>query len=51
MPELQDIFDQYAEAYAWEQPLSMEQWKVVRAIQNYRTATLGGHVDECDHCG
>lgn len=51
MPELQDILFQHAGAYAREHPLSLEQWKVVRAIQNCRTAALGGHVQECDHCG
>ena len=51
MPELQDIFDQYADTYAREHPPSTEQWKALHAIQNCRTAALGGHVDECDHCG
>lgn len=51
MPELQDILAQHADTYEQEHPLSLEQRKVVRAIQNCRTAALGGHVDECDHCG
>ena len=27
-----------------------EQWRAVRAIETCRTATLGGHVDQCDSC-
>ena len=40
MPELQDIFAQYADAYAQSHPLSLEQGKVVRAIQNCRTCCV-----------
>ncbi|WP_370541804.1 transposase zinc-binding domain-containing protein [Alicyclobacillus sp. SO9] len=42
MPELQDIFSQYGEGYQFAHSLSPEQRKVVRAIQNCRTAALGG---------
>ena len=28
-----------------------QHWKVFNAIQRCRTATLGGHVDECSRCG
>src|SRR5580692_10934751 len=31
--------------------LSLAQLKVMSAIQNCRTAALGGHVDGCDDCG
>jgi hypothetical protein len=51
MPELQDIFVQYGEAYQAEHRLPPDQQKVVRAIRHCRTAALGGHVDECDECG
>jgi hypothetical protein len=47
MVELQDIFNQHSNN-SWLVP---HQQKVVRAIQNCRTAALGGHVDqryECD---
>jgi Transposase zinc-binding domain len=30
---------------------SFQQLKVFRAIQNCRTAALGGHLDACSHCG
>jgi len=31
--------------------LSTAQKRVLRAIESCRTAALGGHVEECDHCG
>lgn len=31
--------------------LNIEHLRVLHAIENCRTAVLGGHVDECDHCG
>jgi hypothetical protein len=31
--------------------LSLAQLKVMSAIENCRTAALGGHVDGCDDCG
>jgi hypothetical protein len=31
--------------------ISAEKWKVVNALISCRTARLGGHVYECDHCG
>ncbi len=36
---------------AREGRLSTMERKVLRAIVSCRTAALGGHVDECDHCG
>jgi hypothetical protein len=30
---------------------SFQQLKVFRAIQNCRTAALGGHLDSCSRCG
>lgn len=27
------------------------QWRTLHAIRRCRTAALGGHVDQCDHCG
>ena len=41
MPELQDIFAQYGKAYQTAHPFSLEQRKVIRAIQNCRTAVTG----------
>jgi len=51
MPELQDVFRFYGEAYLNEHPQPPHVWKAVRAIQNCRTAALGGHADTCDECG
>lgn len=31
--------------------LDANAWRVLHAIQNCRTAVLGGHVEECDRCG
>jgi Transposase zinc-binding domain len=31
--------------------LDSNAWKVLHAIENCRTAVLGGHVDACDQCG
>jgi hypothetical protein len=44
---LADLFRIYAEQLA---PLSSQQQRVVRSITSCRTAALGGHVQECDHC-
>lgn len=51
--ELADIFRQCGEAYRQEHgtALSPEQRRAMQAIEQCRTATLGGHVDECDRCG
>jgi hypothetical protein len=47
-----DIFRRYGEAYrqAHEGSLSTAQRRVMSAIETCRTATLGGHVERCDHC-
>lgn len=51
--ELADIFRTYGDAYRqrYGSALSSGQQRVMRAIEMCRTATLGGHVDQCDHCG
>lgn len=48
MPEIQDVFRQYGGNLT---NLPPHVWKAVHAIQNCRTAALGGHVDTCDECG
>lgn len=50
--EMADIFRQYGEGYRARHGATMspEQFKAMRAIENCRTAVLGGHVEECDHC-
>jgi len=48
-----DIFRRYGEAYrrAADRVLSTAQRRVMTAIESCRTAALGGHVEQCDHCG
>ena len=51
--EVADVFRAYGDVYRQEYGASMsrEQCRVMHAIEVCRTAALGGHVDECDHCG
>ena len=48
-----DTFQAVGPSYRLAQTgrLSLAQLKVMSAIQNCRTAALGGHVDGCDDCG
>lgn len=47
-PELADLFRQFGPELG---ALTPEQAYVVRHITNCRTAVMGGHVQQCDHCG
>jgi putative transposase/transposase-like zinc-binding protein len=51
--EVADVFRRYGEAYRQEHgaSLSMAQRRVMTAIEVCRTAVLGGHLEQCDHCG
>jgi len=51
--EVADVFRQYGPAFRQAHGSSMSgaQLRVMQAIEVCRTAALGGHVDECDHCG
>src|ERR1044072_9721612 len=49
--ELADVFRLYAPAYRNSHRLPLTPLKVMRAIETCRTAALGGHVEQCDHCG
>ena len=51
--EVADIFRAMGPSYRLAQAghLSLAQFKVMSAIENCRTAALGGHVDGCDDCG
>jgi len=51
MPEMQDIFKLYGDEYMHSHSLPPHVHKAVRAIQDCRTAALGGHADTCDECG
>ena len=51
MPEVQDVFSEYGDAYESSHPMTIQQRKAFQAIKQCRTAALGGHVDECPDCG
>ena len=53
MLEVADILRRYGDAYREEAGLSLStaQRRVMTAIETCRTATLGGHVEQCDTCG
>lgn len=50
--EVADVFRQHGEEFLnqWGQSLSPQQRKALRDIGTCRTAALGGHIEECDHC-
>lgn len=50
-PELGEIFRRHGERYAASHALRPVQHKVIRDLSLCRTAALGGHLQECDHCG
>jgi hypothetical protein len=50
-PEVADVFRACEGRYLAAHGVSPEQRRVLRAIQNCRTAALGGHVERCDGCG
>jgi hypothetical protein len=49
--EVADIFRAYGTAYRQAHERPLRHLRAMRAIEICRTAELGGHVDECDHCG
>jgi len=51
MPEVQDVFRLYGDAYRKTNKLSYAQHKTMSAIQKCRTAELGSHRDVCENCG
>lgn len=51
MIEAQDIFREFGEECPKNHRLSIVQHKAMFAIENCRTARLGGHVDICSQCG
>jgi len=50
--EVADVFRQYGGAFLkrWGHTVSSQQRKALRDIGVCRTATLGGHLEQCDHC-
>jgi hypothetical protein len=51
--EVADIFRRHGQEFlrSLGDSLSVRQQRVMRAIELCRTAALGGHVEQCDHCG
>ena len=50
--EVADIFRRYGKAYRQQHgALPRAHLRVMQAIQLCRTAALGGHLEQCDHCG
>lgn len=48
---LADIFRRHGKAYRKKYALPLHQIKLMRAIENCRTAALGGHASKCSQCG
>jgi Putative transposase/Transposase zinc-binding domain len=50
--EVADVFRQYGAAFLkqWRHTISPQQRKALRDIGACRTAALGGHIEQCDHC-
>lgn len=48
--EVADVVRLYGQRFLKAHPASHQQRSVLRAIANCRTATLGGHVEQCDRC-
>jgi hypothetical protein len=49
--EVADIFRGQGAAYRDRHALPLGHLRVMHAIEVCRTAALGGHLEECDHCG
>jgi len=50
MIEVADIFNEYGETYRKKYKLPLQHLKVMSAIEDCRTAKLGGHIEICDNC-
>src|SRR5262245_4413301 len=49
--EVADIFREHGPRYREAHVLRSEQDRVMRAIEQCRTAALGGHLERCTRCG
>jgi hypothetical protein len=49
--EVADIFRAHGQVYRQQHMLTVQQQKVMRALEQCRTAALGGHLEVCDDCG
>lgn len=48
--EVADIFRKYGNSYKESHNLPLQALKAMSAIENCRTASLGGHIDKCNYC-
>ncbi len=48
--EVADVFRLYGKDYQNNNPLSYKELKTMNHITACRTALLGGHIEQCDHC-
>lgn len=49
--EIADIFRRHGESFRRTHRIPREHLQAMRAIENCRTAALGGHMQQCDRCG
>ena len=49
--ELADVFRRYGQAFRASCSPSKFQRRVMRAVEQCRTAALGGQIEQCDQCG
>jgi len=49
--EMADILRKHMGDYRKAYPLWPDQYKIVSDLLNCRTASLGGHIERCNHCG
>jgi len=50
-PDLGEILRRHAADFCASHEVSPLQHRVLRALASCRTAALGGHLEQCDHCG
>ncbi|HOW26464.1 MAG TPA: IS91 family transposase [Bacteroidales bacterium] len=50
-PQVGDVFRDLSEPFRKHYRMSPRQMKVFYALQNCRTAIMGGHIDKCNECG
>ena len=50
-PTLADVLRHFGPAYLAGHALSLPRQRVWQAIESCRTPALGGHLQQCDHCG
>lgn len=49
--ELAEIFRDHGDSFSQQHTLCSNQLQAMHAITSCRTSVLGGHINQCDHCG